>query len=213
MIIEHPKRLDRPACMPSHLVNWKKALYGSHQASSINYYSISTASSSTGGRWVMQIMKKAGMAWRVWQTHNKHRFKTSNASSNQGDKITNMEKANQNSGEGKKTEASSERVRGAEKCPALKWSGSTLRGSLTEVKRKRRVAMARDRHAITNISLLKLWSWAQGFPRMSSGGTTYLKSTKKRILLCSPEINDFWEKRCGLNLINGISIEQLGVYL
>jgi len=72
-----------------------------------------------------------------------------------------MRKTSQKSDNGKKREAINERVRGPEKSPDLKRSESTLRvrGSLTEVKRKRSMAMTRDRsHAITNISPWKLGS-------------------------------------------------------
>jgi hypothetical protein len=58
------------------------------------------------------------MDWRVSQNHNINRFNTPNSISYQGDKITSIGKTNQKSGEGKKMEASNERVRGAEKCPA-----------------------------------------------------------------------------------------------
>ncbi len=76
-----------------------------------------------------------------------------------------MGKTIQKSDNGKKRDATNERVRGAEKSPALKRSDSTLRvrGSLTEVKRKSSMAMATNRNAITkSIGLLELESWAQG---------------------------------------------------
>jgi len=103
-----------------------------------------------------------------------------------------MGKIYQKSDDGRKREASNARVRGLLKCPALNRIGSTLRvrGSLTEVKRKSSMAMATNRNAITkNIGLLELESWAQGLAwslrRLMSGGTTYRKSTKTTIFLCS----------------------------
>jgi hypothetical protein len=141
----------------------------------------------------MQVMMKVGMVWRASQNHNIKRFNRFKRSSNQGDKVTSMGKTYQKSDDGRKRETSNERVRGGlEKCPALNRTGSTLRvrGSLTEVKRKASMAMARNRHAITkNIGLLELESWAQGLAwslrRLMSGGTTYRKSTKTTIFLCS----------------------------
>ena len=159
--------------------------------------SITIASSSTWGRWVMRVMTGAGMAW--------------SSIAYQGDKITSirsMGKTNQKSVDGKKMEASNERVRGAEKSPALNWTASTLRGSFTEVKRKMSsMEMARDRHAITNISLLKLVSWAQCLDRgimrtqrvrLTSGGTTYRNSTNNCIFLCSLENNTSLENESGM---------------
>jgi len=108
-----------------------------------------------------------------------------------------MGKTIQKSDNGKKRDATNERVRGAEKSPALKQSDSTLtvKGSLTEVKRKiTSMGMTRDRHVITKIGLFKLGSWAQGLDwgvritqmvKLMSGRKTYRKSTKTFIFLCS----------------------------
>jgi hypothetical protein len=101
----------------------------------------------------MQVMVRVGMAWRVSQNHNIKRFNRYKRISDQGDKITSMRKTYQKSDDGRKREASNARVRrGLEKCPALNRTGSTVRvrGSLTEVKRKTSMAMARNKHAITN---------------------------------------------------------------
>ncbi|KAE8055549.1 hypothetical protein FH972_012382 [Carpinus fangiana] len=59
------------------------------------------------------------MDWRVSQNHNINCFNTPNSISYQGDMITSMGKTNQKNGDGKKSEASNERVRGAEKSLAL----------------------------------------------------------------------------------------------
>jgi hypothetical protein len=69
----------------------------------------------------MQIMIRAGRAWRVSQNQKIKRFNRSETVSYQGlgDKITSMGKTNQKSDEGKNKEASNERFRGPEKSPAL----------------------------------------------------------------------------------------------
>jgi hypothetical protein len=96
----------------------------------------------------MQVMIRTGMTWRVSQNHNIKRFNRFKRISYQGDKLMSMGKTYQKSDDGRKREASNERVRrGLEKCPARNRTGSTLRvrGSLTEVKRKISVTMARNR--------------------------------------------------------------------
>ena len=105
----------------------------------------------------MQIMGRAGILdRRMSQNHNINRCITSNKTSYQGETTTRMGKTNQKSDGGKKKAASDDRVRGAEKSPALNLGGSTVRGSFREVKRKTSMTMARNKHNITNISLLEL---------------------------------------------------------
>jgi hypothetical protein len=141
----------------------------------------------------MQVTMRVGiMAWRVSQNHNIKRFNRFKRISYQGHKITSMGKIYQKSDDGRKREVSNARVRGLLKCPALNRIGSTLKvsGSFTEVKRKTSVKMETNRNAITkSIGLLELESWAQelarSLMRLMSGGTTYRKSTKTTIFLCS----------------------------